>query len=346
MSCTRLFGGLISAAVLVVAVGVEPAAGQCASCAAPAAVAYAPAPVAYTTAYAPAPVVYQTYRPATGWYPGALLDRWRLNRWSARTAYTTAYGPTYTTAYAPTYTTAYAAAYTPTYPPSYYGVSYAPTYTTAYRPAYPLGYSVGYATTVAAAPVSACATCADPYDSSRPVVMSAVVDGCSTCAPACSTCADGSYVAPATYETSGSGCAGCATGATSTYITPSSPPPAATNGDVPPPAIPPSEPTPVERTTEKPAEKSVLEEEKSTEPAPPASETETTPGATMFQSPELFDPGGRVTQRPHAPVWTAVYHAKAAAGQRPSQQISSSPKAKPTAADVARDAQGWTSAGK
>ena len=340
MICTRLFGGLILGGLLVLAVSARPAVAQCSTCATPAAVAYAPA---YTAAYAPAPVVYQTYRPTTGWYPGAVLDRWRMNRWSRSAAYAptyaTAYAPTYATAYAPTYATAYAAAYTPTFSPSQWGVSYAPTYTAAYRPAYPLSYSAGYATAVVASPVSPCATCcADPCGCSRPVVMQAVADGCSTCA-------GGSYVAPATYETSATGCAGCAPSATSTYIPPpNTPAPAATMTPTPAPAILPGESTPDERIEAQKAETSVVEPPPadSAEPAPPATGTD----ATMFQPPELYDPGGRVTQRPNVPVWNAVYHSRAAVGQPTSQKVSSSPKAKPTAADVARDAQGWTSGGK
>ena len=341
MICTRLFGGLILGGTLVLAVSADPAAAQCSTCATPAAVAYAPA---YTAAYAPAPVVYQTYRPTTGWYPGAVLDRWRMNRWSRSAAYAptyaTAYAPTYATSYAPTYATAYAAAYTPTYPPSYYGASYAPTYTAAYRPAYPLSYSAGYATTVVASPVSPCATCcADPCGCSRPVVMQAVADGCSTCA-------GGSYVAPANYETTGTGCAGCATSPTSTFIAPpSTPTPAVPNGAAQPPAIPANEPVQEQRIeTQRPDESTVLEPEPA-DTTPPAGETETPP-STMFQPPELYDPGGRVTQRPNVPVWNAVYHSRATVGPTASQKVSTSPKAKPTAADVARDAQGWTSAGK
>jgi hypothetical protein len=87
----------------------------------------------------------------------------------------------------------------------------------------------------------------------------------------------------------------------------------------------------------------VLDDEKSADPAAPADKPE---GATMFEPPALYDPSDRVTQRPNVPVWNAVYHSRSAASQRPTRQASSTPKAKPTAADVARDAQGWTSASK
>jgi hypothetical protein len=94
----------------------ETALGQCGTCATPV-VAYQPVTVQPTV----------TYTPDTGWYPGKLLDSWRLRRYGYNTApatYTATYA-TYTAAYAP-----YSAGYTP--------------YSAGYLP-----YSVGYAPSVA-----------------------------------------------------------------------------------------------------------------------------------------------------------------------------------------------------
>ena len=329
MNCTKLFARLFLVGTVVIAIGVSSAAAQC--CGGGAAVAYAPtyAP-AYTTAYAPS-AVYQTYRPTTGWYPGALLDRWRMNRWSRwndSTVVTAAYAPTYTTSYAPTYATAYTAAYTPTYPPSYYA--------TSYRAAYPMGYTVGYAPTVASAPCC-----------SREVVMRPV---CDTCVSPCAGCCGDSYVGQAVYESAGStGCVGCAPTATSTYVVPGGTSPTPANGATPQPGIDPGAQIPEERRAlraKEPGETSVIEED-GEEPTPTEEEeTDVNPPSTLFEAPQIFDPGDRVTQRPNAPVWTAVYHTTAKPVRQVAKPVSAPSKPKPTAEEVAEAAKGWTSAGR
>ena len=322
------------ACAFLTTVCVNLAAAQCSSCGTAAVSTFAPA---YTTSYAPAPVVWQTNRPTTGWYPGALIDRWRINRWERWNG-----GTVVTAGYAPTYT----AAYTPTFPPSYYA--------TSFRPVTPIVQTVGFAPTIVASSCSTC--CSDPCSCSRAVVMRPICDscsscsgcstGCASCSSGCSSCGGSSFVGQAVYESSGStSCAGCATSQASTYVSPSyNSTPATTNGQTPQPTVAPNENVPEQRTTERPEEKSVVPNGE--QPTPAAEEDGSEP-STLFQAPDLFNPSDRVTSNtPNVPVWTAVYHSSNASARPTSRQVSSPQGKQPTAAEVARDAEGWTSAGK
>ncbi len=211
---TLLRSGL--AGMLLVAMLIGNASAQCNTCAQPT--------VAYQPVVAqPQPVVAQptvAYRPYTGWYPGKLLDRWRLRRAGVGTTsavYTTAYAPTYTAAYAPSYS------YTASYAPATYTASYAPTYTAAYRP-----YVTSFAPLSSAA-ATGCPTCTQTV--ARPVLMRPVVasacDTCSYSSPcdcggcgSCDTCSAG--VSQAIYSDVSSGCSSCAAGGTTIDVMPSS----------------------------------------------------------------------------------------------------------------------------
>jgi len=167
-------------------------------------------------------VVYQptvAYQPRRGWYPGKLLDKWRLRRYGVSTAaapaYTAGYSP-YTAGYAP-YTAAYSP-YTAGYSP--YVTSYAPLSRTSYYPV----------ATTAARPVLL-----------RPTVaMSPVIASC--CSP-CSSCGTG--VNQAAYGQPASPCPSCA-GAASTPIYSNSP---SVGQTTPQPQLQPNEPTPAGSST-------------------------------------------------------------------------------------------------
>lgn len=325
MTCKTLFGHPLLAILGVFAIGVSSAMAQCCG---GGAVGVTPT---YTTAYASTPVVYQTAQPTTGWYPGAMLDRWRINRWNRWNNATTV-----TAGYAPTYAAAYTAAYTPTYPPSYYA--------TSYRAAYPMSYSVGYAPTVVAAP------CCSQQVVMRPV-CDTCVSPCSGCDTGCASCGGSSYVGQAVYESSGStGCAGCSGGGSTYSSTPinQSPTPAPTNGATPQPGLSPDANIPetrVERQESTNGDERTLLDQNENQPTP-VEESEENPPSTMFQPPQLFNPGDSVTNRSNAPVWTAVYHATAKPVRHTAKPIASPAKAKPTAEQEAEAAKGWTSAGR
>ena len=168
-----------------------------------------------TVAYAPV-AVEQTvaYQQPSGWYPGRMFDRMRMNRWFRRSQPATTYAATTTAAYSP-----YAANYAP------YTASYAPatTVTTSYAP-YVTAYAPLQRTVVARPAVQT-----SYY---RPVVMRPVVAasviadcGCSTptCCEAspCDSCASG--VSQAIYSDSGSGCSSCDAASTTSSFTDSYP---------------------------------------------------------------------------------------------------------------------------
>lgn len=209
---------LTTAALLGLAACTENAAkGQCATCVTPT-VAYSPVVVPTTTVVQPTIV-------RTGWYPGWLLDRLRLNRWAVT-------APVYTTSYAPAYQASYAPTYTASYAPAPYVAAYAPLPTTVvqtsyYAPAAPSCVScatpavtTNYAPTVVYRPITA-----------SPVVQTAFVEAVPSCCPAdpcgaCAACATtvstASYVDSAVVTTPA--CPSCAPATSSepTFTTPSS----------------------------------------------------------------------------------------------------------------------------
>lgn len=271
---------------------------QCSSCATPV--------VAYS------PVTYQsavTYTPYKGWYPGKLLDQWRMRRYgyTAPTAVTATYAPN-TASYAP-----YTASYAP------YTTNYTPYTTTNYVTAYaPLGQrQVLMRPVVVSSPVvsEGCSTCS----------YSAPCDSCTSCS-ACSSCSGG--VTAATY--SQPACSSCASGGSSSYATPTY-----SGGAMAAPSLTPNEATP-QSTLYPPAEESEA-------PAPgPAEETST---LYDLEAPALYIPADRTAQRParanhpinrgaSVDVQTAVY-------RKSVDDSSSSVRTSPATTNDAAD--GWSS---
>lgn len=175
----------LSIAVVIVALSQSVTRAQCATC---------------PTTVAVAPVVTQTVAvpQPTGWYPGALFDRLRMNRWFGQNAAASTYAATATTAAYSPYTASYAPATTAAYTP--YVSAYAPLQTSLLaRPAVQTSYY-------------------------RPVVMRPVIEEpvstcvyqSPTCCPAspCSSCASG--VSAAVYSEPASDCVGCAASASTT----------------------------------------------------------------------------------------------------------------------------------
>lgn len=210
--------GLAAAAIVATSLVVDAprATAQCATCATPT-VAYSP--VAYSPVVVqPAPVV------RTGWYPGYLLDRMRMRRWSAAAptyaaapAYSVGYAPAYNAAYAPTYTAAYAPSYTAAYAPAAtYTAGYAP-YITAYAPLQQPVVQTSYMPAVSASPCTGCAQSTTvsyaPSTVYRPVEVTPIVTSV-VAAPACSAC---SVEAPC------GGCSSCSAGVSQASYVESSP---------------------------------------------------------------------------------------------------------------------------
>ena len=336
---------LVAVSCLAIAVAyATPASAQCNTCGPTPVVAYSPviaAPVVAAPVVAAAPVV--TYEPYRGWYPGKLLDNWRMRRYgyAAPTAtYTAAYAP-YTAGYAP-YTAAYAP-YTASYAPATYTAAYAP-YTTAYAPAYTTtNYSTPYVTSYA--PLGQRQVLMRPVVVESPVIAAApiVSSGCSTCsacevAAPCSACAAATTVVEqATYATAAPApCAGCAQGSTITYADQAAP---ATSSQTPQPALTPQEAAPLRSNY---PDVTPPESTQQIDPGP-ATETKPTESSTYFEPPALFIPNDRTAERetvkpvsraPSVNVWNAVYR----------QQVDADNVSTTTGRSQAEiDASGWSS---
>ena len=315
-----LFAGLLAVAL----VGWMAAAGQaqCSTC-----------PTA-TMAYQP--VSYTAYQPvvstpaSTGWYPGKLIDQWRMRRWgmldTAAPSYTAA--PAYTAA--PTYSASYAPSYTSCYAPSCNTCSPCNTgsCTTYYKP-----YVTSYAplvrralyrpTTVTLRPVgTVCTSCGvDPCG---------CTSGCST--GGCSTCG----VSQASYVES-SGCSSCAA-ASSGPIYSNTP---SVGTSTPQPQLAPNEPAPAESTyrankpVTPPEENGVKTDNGSDLNDPmPLPENGASESSTLLQPPQLYHPGDRTASRPTVDIHTAVYHKPIT----PAPVSTPAPR-QPTQAE--QDAAGW-----
>jgi hypothetical protein len=345
--------GLGSAALAAAlwAADVTPAAAQCATCVTPP-----------TVAYSPVVVQPQTTIVRTGWYPGYLLDRLRLRRWSAvNTTAAVAAAPTYSVGYAPTYTAAYApAAHTASYTP--YITAYAPLQTPVVQTSYYAAPAVS-----AAAPCTSCAqTTTVAYAPStvyRPVEVAPVVQtvvAAPACEVPCSPCATGvsqaAYVEGAAVAAPAD-CPGCAASAgTPEYYSGSSQPPAAPPAgqpETPPPSLKPPVPTPSDSTygsgtNGTGTNGSSAAEEKSVVPSPgedhatgPEAEPPLDPAADAstsldLQAPPLLGPqNDRTANRPTVDVHNAVYRQPVRAAARVSTTAA---KATPQV-----DANGWYS---
>jgi hypothetical protein len=332
-------------ALAVVVAYVTPASAQCSTCATPV--------VAYSPVVAPATTI--TYEPVRGWYPGKLLDTWRMRRYgyTAPTAITTAYAPytvgyapysagyAYSASYAPAYTTSYAPTYTTAYAPAPYSVSYAPAaYTTSYSTPYvtsyaPLQRQVVMSPVVVDSPAIAtgCSTCA----------VEAPCSACTSCAPAapCSSCAATTVVEQATYGAPAAApCTNCAQGSSITYADPSMGTGASTSSQTPQPQLTPQEAAPLRSNypdVTPPA---------TTTPDPgPAAEQKPSDSSTYFEPPALFIPGDRTAQQesakpinraPSVEVWNAVYRQPVN-----TDNVSTSNKVAHSQAEI--DAAGWSS---
>jgi hypothetical protein len=349
--------GLVATAVAGLSLmSAAPAQAQC--CGAP------------TVAYSPVVVQPQTTVVRTGWYPGYLLDRMRLRRWSAADttlaaapAYSVGYAPTYPASYAPTYTASYAPAYTASYAPATYTAGYTP-YITAYAPLQSAVVQTSYAAPVVSGGCSSCAQSTTvsyaPSTVYRPVEVAPVIaaPACSACAveAPCSACSAGvsqvSYVegAPAT-----SSCANCAAEAgTPVYNSgPPAPPASSQSGPATPqPELSGAVPEPADRSygTQRPtandgatgtseAEKSVVpgpapEDDAAGPEADPAASTDSKTSYDLEAPPLLGPQNDRTANRPTVDIHNAVY-------RQPARQAT---RVSTTAAKAALpDANGWES---
>jgi len=333
-----LAGLILAASIFALAGDVS---AQCATCPTP------------TVAYQP--VVAQptvTYKPYTGWYPGKLLDQWRMRRAGIASA------PAYTASYAPTYAASYAPAYTAAYAPSY-NAAYAPAYTSAYRP-----YVSSYAplTAPAAAPCNTCAqTSYYPVVQTvaRPVLMRPVVaaPACDVCSytPSCGCDACSSGVSQAAYNEPAyaqPGCSGCAGGGTVTNVLP---PSSATGQNVGPqtpqpslaPQPAPAQPAPLDSRYEsnRPAQPEIgsgVDDVDPLDDIDPGPVKEEADSSTYYHNaPQLLDPRDRTAstsnsrRKPTVEVWNAVYRQTAT-----NRQVSqSSSRRERSQAEI--DAEGW-----
>lgn len=359
---TLLRNGLASM-LLVAMIGVN-ASAQCSTCATPT--------VAYAPVVAQPQVVQPTvaYRPYTGWYPGKLLDQWRLRRAGVGTTasvYSAAYAPSYTAGYAPAYTASYApATYTASYAPASYTAAYAPTYTAAYRP-----YLTSYAP-LSSAVATGCSTCTQTV--ARPVLMRPVVaPACDTCSftpscdcgscGGCDACSSG--VSQAIYSQAPStGCSSCAGTGTTINVLPQSnsgppsvgPPTGQPDYRQVPEAAPPQTQYGAEKqipgngASGAPATEVDPLNEFDPGPASPA-EPEADSSTWYYNAPQLLDPRNNTATRtyksrqPTVDVRTAIYH-----NQGKHQNVSRT-QARRTSAPAPRaktqaeiDAEGWSSA--
>jgi hypothetical protein len=323
---------LFTLSCLAIAVAyATPVSAQCSTCAPTPVVAYSP--VVAAPVVAAAPIV--TYEPYRGWYPGKLLDNWRMRRYgyAAPTA-------TYTAAYAP-YTVGYAP-YTAAYAPATYTAAYAP-YTAAYAPAYTTtNYSTPYVT--AYAPLGQRQVVMSPVVVESPGVAAAPVmsSGCSSCsaceaAAPCSACAATTVVEQATYAAAPAPCANCAQGSTITYADQAAP---MTSGQTSQPALTPQEAAPLRSNY---PDVTPSQGTQQTDPGPATEEDKSSKSSTYFEPPALFIPNDRTAERetvkpanraPSVNVWNAVYR----------QQVDTDNVSTSIARSQAEiDAAGWSS---
>lgn len=347
---TRLSQTILGLAAAIVALALSsgaPVLAQCSTCgtqtvfspviAQPqATVAFSP--VVATPTVVASPVIVQ---PRQGWYPGRMLDNWRMSRWGVSN---TAWVQPQTVAFAPTVQTV---GFAPA--PVVQTVGFAPAATVQtvnFAPAAPFvtGFAPMQRTVVGFAPT---ATTVFSPAVIEPVVSSGC-SACSTCATAaapCSACAasttvveQASFTSPVTTVAPSSGCSSCAesSGGVPTYYSQ----PAASSASVAPATMPSTgpatpqpelatEPPPAAATSpyganrqetptgttpaasatgpEAPGEKSTL----APKPLSDAEPETTTPAAgdtSTFQAPPLLGPqNNRTANRPTVDIHDAVY---------------------------------------
>lgn len=197
-------------------------------------------------------------------------------------------------------------------PAAAYQVGYPRTYAAAYPRTYGVGYAPAY-------------TYPSRRVTYRPVIMQAA-PSCSTCCNTCNTCDTCSTcgtVGQAIYQPSAS--SSCPSCVASSYSAPAAradrQPRLPANNSAPPSTF--LEPQRTEMSTELapiPADETSLDEQ----------------NASFLEAPLLLDPHDKLTKRPTAPVWNAVY--KKQAGNSPSKT-----RIKAVSRSVPRQSTGWTS---
>ena len=332
--------GLIAATVaLTLACGAAPVQAQCSGCGTQ--TVFSPVVAQPTVAFSPVVstpvVVAQPVR--TGWYPGRMLDNWRMNRWANNATWGTS---TVAVAAPVTQTVGFAPA------PVVQTVGFAPmasVQTVNFAPSAPFvtAYAPMQRTVVGFAPTATTVF--------SPAVIEPVVgSGCSTCstcvtaAAPCSACAgsntvveQAAYSSPVTTVVPASGCSSCAEGTNgvpSYYSQPAAAPasvpqtaPLNTGPSTPQPELA-TEPAPAAgsgaygaQRPETPAASDAdavkgpeAPEEKSTLAPSPGSdlgEEQATPAASdtsTFQAPPLLGPqNNRTANRPTVDIHDAVY---------------------------------------
>lgn len=198
-----------------------------------------------------------------------------------------------------------------------FGTAPAPAYQAGYPTTYAASYAPTYSYASYAPSCNTCDTspCCCTQTTYRPIVMSPVSDccGCASTCNSCGTCSSCSGVTQAGYNTSvSSSCPTCNTSAYVDSSTTNSAPAPSLNNIAP---APPQTFRETERLDPTPAEESGVGEQ-----------------ASDFGAPLLLDPNDKLTKRPTAPVWTAVY-------KRPATITSISAADRP----AKKQAVGWTS---
>ncbi len=318
---------------------------QCSTCAQPQQV------VAFSPVVA-APATTVTFEPVRGWYPGRLIDNWRMRRWgfAAPTTVTAAYAPTWSTAVPvtaamPVITTT-AMPVTSTFVPQ--TVNFAPMATTTFMAP----------TVTAFAPLGQRQVLMRPVVVQSPVVATSFVDsGCSTCAATapcsacsacnaaapCSSCAGSTVVEQATFASPAPApCAGCAQGSSITFADQGvGQQQVPVNGNqTPQPALTPQEAAPLRSYYPQP--QNSTQEHNVTTPDPGPATEKPSESSTYLEPPALFIPGDRTAQEtakpvnraPSVNVWNAVY-------REPANADSVSTTTGATQAEI--DAAGWHS---
>ncbi len=254
------------------------------------------------------PVVYNNYA-YEGWYLGKYLGRATRGLFGVApaAAYQAGYPATYATPYAAPAT--YAAAY-----PRTYGVGFRRAHTVGYAPAY--SYAVARPATYTSSP--SCCT----QTTYRPVVMQAVHDQ-ATC---CNSCNSGGTVGQAIYQPSTpASCPSCATASHAAPLAGAGP----TNA----PSLPSHSPAPPSTFRR---EKPMTEAPATLDPIPAEESSFEEQNAGAWDAPLLLDPNDRLTKRPTAPVWAAVYKKSADTSQTTSGAAARS-------VSQSKQTIGWTS---
>jgi hypothetical protein len=365
--------GIVAAMVLATC-GAAPAQAQCSTCGTQTVfspvIAQPQATVAYSPVVAAPVVVAQPVR--TGWYPGRMLDNWRMNRWANNATWgastvavaapltqTVGFAPApvvQTVGYAPMATVqtvnfAPSAPYVTGYAPmqrTY--VSYAPSATTVYSPAV-------IEPVMSASACSTCSTCVDASPCSACAGGTAVVEQAAystpvtTVAPAtgCSSCAEGVSTSVPQYSYP----AGTASPATAPLSNADPATPQPSLADEPAPAagsqqyraqLPETNGTGTTGGTNTGTTGSGTEDEKSVvEPRPMGDEEPTAGDTSTFQAPPLLGPqNDRTANRPTVDIHDAVYRQPVR-----KSNVGTTTVAKPvtpvSAAASKTDAHGWYS---